>query len=362
MKIPFIKKNILLSDFIFVISGIFIIIIILAEAYFQITDKINNIERANYFDRTVKLYRKHPLKQYSLNPESFRFLYKINKNGFRDIECNREIPKKHDTYRVFAVGSSTTFGIGNSGENTWPYLLEQKLNASNSGKKYEVINAGVIAYRSMHNLTDFVSNLIDYKPDALILYIGMNDIIEMTSPKFKSNYDHKSTVYWSEESFLDTVIGSVKKLLTYSRLYLKLCRRLNKNQLTLLDFANNANNEMFGSDNSISYLDNNIPCFERNLENMILLAKAKKIKIVNIKFVCSAEFNKQLKWHPEIFEQGALKINKILRDVSVKYNSEFIDFDFPQDVKYYFDVVHFNDEGNKMFANLLFESLKKIKF
>ena len=45
-----------------------------------------------------------------------------------------EKEKSHNTFRIFALGGSTTFGIGAEDDETWPVYLQQIMNEKNTGK------------------------------------------------------------------------------------------------------------------------------------------------------------------------------------------------------------------------------------
>ncbi len=51
-------------------------------------------------------------------------------------------PHAHE-YRVVTLGGSTTYGMGLEEEQTWPYLLQERLHAA-SGEAYEVLNLGYL--------------------------------------------------------------------------------------------------------------------------------------------------------------------------------------------------------------------------
>ena len=64
----------------------------------------------------------------------------LNSEGFRGVEFSQM--KEDNTIRIFAVGGSTTFGNGVSDENTYPVILQKKINSLNLEKNIEIINAG----------------------------------------------------------------------------------------------------------------------------------------------------------------------------------------------------------------------------
>jgi len=76
-------------------------------------------------------YRKtHPTRRYELKPyfvgKTYDANLSINSYGLRDFE--RPISKGDDAYRIAILGDSITFGIGVEMEQTFPKILEKKLN------------------------------------------------------------------------------------------------------------------------------------------------------------------------------------------------------------------------------------------
>jgi lysophospholipase L1-like esterase len=97
----------------------------------------------------------------------------INHQGFR----GREIPEdKGRTYRIVALGESTTFGLGVTADDVpWPELLEQIIqDRLKLPRPVEVINAGVPAYDLKNNLARFATDILPLKPDMIISYHGLN--------------------------------------------------------------------------------------------------------------------------------------------------------------------------------------------
>lgn len=107
-------------------------------------------------------------------PEPYTYDYfTINSLGFRNAEFN---PKdKNKKTRIFCIGESSTFGAESPDSQTWPARLGYYLQKSSPGK-YEVINAGFAAYYSLLYLNLIRYELINYKPDIIIIYAGVNDL------------------------------------------------------------------------------------------------------------------------------------------------------------------------------------------
>ena len=71
----------------------------------------------------------------------------LNSEGFRSPEFSKEKP--NDTYRVFILGGSTSFGAGVLDDQTFPYYLQTMYDNANLNFNVEIINAGWPGYSSI---------------------------------------------------------------------------------------------------------------------------------------------------------------------------------------------------------------------
>jgi len=106
-----------------------------------------------------------------------------NANANRPLVLpNRNVEKP----KIIAFGDSLTAGFGVAEKESYPYLLQQRLNSE--GYDYEVVNAGVSGDTSLGGAerSDWVLNRDDAK--ILILALGSNDLLRgMPVDKMKEN-------------------------------------------------------------------------------------------------------------------------------------------------------------------------------
>ena len=87
-----------------------------------------------------------------------------DEKGFRSLS---EIDYSNDTtFRIFAIGGSTTEEIFVDDKETWTSLLEIGLTSSQN-KTIEVVNTGVSGLRAQHHLAMMLETE-KYHPDAYI--------------------------------------------------------------------------------------------------------------------------------------------------------------------------------------------------
>lgn len=102
---------------------------------------------------------------------SFRF----NRLGYRGEDW-RETPTG-DAVRVLALGGSSTLGVTNPEDKTWPAILEKDLQGKLGGsRKVEVLNAGRNAEKLDQMITAFRETLYSLDPRLVIYYGGYNEV------------------------------------------------------------------------------------------------------------------------------------------------------------------------------------------
>jgi hypothetical protein len=119
----------------------------------------------------------------------------INSHGFRGKEFS--LSKPDDVIRVLTLGSSSTFGFFNKDDETYPYLLERRLNELCQGpKRFEVINfaipdSGVFEIRAM-----FMAEGLTLDPDVITFYEGRNDSARVLPTDFRQAGGNGTSTDW----------------------------------------------------------------------------------------------------------------------------------------------------------------------
>ena len=90
--------------------------------------------------------------------------------------------------KIIAFGDSLTAGFGLTESESYPYLLQKRLNEE--GYDYEVVNAGVSGDTSLGGLERADWVLGQENAEIVILELGANDLLRgMPVDKMKSNLD-----------------------------------------------------------------------------------------------------------------------------------------------------------------------------
>jgi tetratricopeptide (TPR) repeat protein len=85
--------------------------------------------------------------------------------------------KPEDTYRIFCLGGSTTYGRPYDDETSFCGWLRAFLPAFDGSRRWEVVNAGGISYAS-YRVARLMEELAQYEPDLFLVYSGHNEFLE----------------------------------------------------------------------------------------------------------------------------------------------------------------------------------------
>lgn len=104
---------------------------------------------------------------------------KVNRIGFTDHRELSAIDTSSETIRILALGDSFTEGMGAEYEESWPSVMEELLNSSESSNKFIVYNAGISGcdpFFSYQNLKFLFPHI---KPGIVILLMNTTDYTDV---------------------------------------------------------------------------------------------------------------------------------------------------------------------------------------
>ena len=138
--------------------------------------------------------------------------YTINSKGFR----GKEFKTFKEKYRIICFGGSSTIGLKSPDDQTYPAILEKKLN--NKSNKYEVLNFG-FGSKSLNFIKSlFFREAVNYKPDAISIYSNRNSIMYDSGKvdiQLVSNHKFLKSTFFLMENIMTYRLVSK----TYKRLY-----------------------------------------------------------------------------------------------------------------------------------------------
>ncbi|ALC15455.1 hypothetical protein DSOUD_0667 [Desulfuromonas soudanensis] len=131
-------------------------------------------------------------------------------------------PKPKRTFRIVALGGSTTYGRPYLGQTSFVAWLTQLLGRYDSSHRYEPLNLGGISYAS-YRVARVAEEMAGYEPDLFVLYAGHNEFLE-------------ARTFAGQKSELP-LLRKVRGVFHHSRLYSLLFRMLPKGQAAGEDAA-----------------------------------------------------------------------------------------------------------------------------
>lgn len=134
-----------------------------------------------------------------------RWTFHTNARGFNSADV--PLAKPAGTFRVVALGDSSTFGWGVDPQEAYARRLQEVLRSRHPAAAIEVVNLGVCGYSSLQGLVLLERTAASYQPDVVTLSYGSNDFSQVPEP-FDIALERNSG--WS---------GGVREWLQMSRAY-----------------------------------------------------------------------------------------------------------------------------------------------
>jgi len=150
---------------------------LLTLAGLELMLRLNNVSHI-----TPGYLKTNPVRRYELRPnfkgKTYEMPFLVNSNSLRDYD--REISQGNDTYRVAVYGDSLTMGIGVKMEETFPKILENKLN-QRSEIPIQVFNFGVNGYNTVMQKNYLFESYEKYKPHMAIIVLAVGNSAALTT-------------------------------------------------------------------------------------------------------------------------------------------------------------------------------------
>lgn len=290
-----------------------------------------------------------PFVEYGLSPD-----YRDhNALGYRGAEV--AIPKPEGTYRIVALGGSTTYGF--TGSNvTYPSALQAVLRERLPDMQIEVVNAGVASYTSFNSLSTFAYRVLELEPDLIIIYDNANDIFtRQVSPDCYRHLDPylglDPRVRLAVERQPELSSSTLYRFISISLGWQPDPSRL---ESFLIPIARDC---IPGGTPAENVVQNPPIYFERNIRSMIGVARAHDIDVMLATWAFQESSPLSYPWWVAAVEEH----NDIIRALAEEYDTLFIDYRplAPQDAASWTDYVHMSEVGSRhqaaAFADVLIE-------
>lgn len=287
-----------------------------------------------------------------------------NSLGFRGPEPPQNFK---DYITIITVGGSTTECFYLSDSCDWPSVMSSEL--SKNIKNIWVNNAGLdgnSTYGHIILLNDYLTNL---KPKYIFFLIGCNDIEAYSSNDFERSF-------WRGKSLRNIVYESevISLLNNLYRSFLAKRRMMNTGYINLEKGDSLVTISKLERYSLLEYQRPFMNSFEERLKKIINLCRTNKIEPIFItqpilfgfgidslsgkdlgKYKLAENLNGNLYW--SVIEG----YNNVTRIIGKENQVKVIDLSnlMPKNSLYYYDIVHFTNEGAKLVGSLLSHEFNK---
>lgn len=335
-------------------------------------------------------FKPHPDVMPGIHGKS-RFV--INSQGIRGEEFSPE-----QTYRILAIGGSTTECLFLDQSEAWPYLLQRTLDETTlNNQEVWVGNVGRSGQTTRHHILEMRYLLPQYpKVDAVVMLIGVNDLLVRLAQDVNYQPNFMDRVGSEEQLIPRTFSVYPEESLPFYKgtAIWRLARRVKSVGLSLFvqdetgtfqeddgaiyitwrEHRRNAS----ATRNTLPDLDSALDEYSRNINTIIDLAEKHSVRLILVTqpSIWNPDLSKEatnLLWmggisdyqremgheyySVEALEHGMKMYNEVLLEACQTRGVECINLAsiLPKDTTVFYDDVHFNESGSKKAADALAE-------
>jgi len=311
--------------------------------------------------------------------------YSTNSQGMR----GEDYPGEAFSYRILAMGGSTTLCYFLDDAKTWPALVQKTLDKTTDGRAVWIGNIGKNAMTTRHHALQMICFVPQYRCDAILLLVGINDLISRLSSPENYNSAFINDDRLRRETF--SVIPDRMIHPFYKRLGFWKLARQTKNYFSQhakeTDFRNELQKLRDYRRNSraiatLPDLSRALEEYARNLTEIIKLANQKNIRLILMTqpalwrndmtpeeqaalffgFIGDPHVAADRAYYsPEVLAEGMQRYNQKLLELGRQYGVECIDLaaKLPQNLHVMYDDCHFTEYGAQLVAAMVVDYLKK---
>jgi lysophospholipase L1-like esterase len=304
----------------------------------------------------------------------------VNASGFRGDPISEEKPA--GTFRIITLGGSTTLGVANLYEETYPFYLQQMLRERYPGVTIEVQNAGAAWYSTAHLLVNYELRVRRFEPDLIVVFEAINDLYRSFSPPwwasgpFRPDYAHFLGPYARLLGpDVDAISAAPRPQGDQWLLWRNLKRRFGNDPTPFDHHAANVARVTARLQARPVQTFRALPVFRRNYERLVrnMLADGHAVVVGSQPFLFAPDLSaadKALIYYPQIFcaedgyyptldsmTAGMRQFNAEARGVAEAAHVEFVDFEsaVPKTGEYFSDDVHLRAPANRILARIVFD-------
>ncbi len=335
----------------------------------------NKVHRS-FSERCIRL-REHELNRYEFvmpdneymkNTDGLiqkKYLFRVDENGF--IMPSR-INKDPDLTIVF-LGDSTIECLYVDEDNRFPYLVG-RLIENRTGLKVNSYNSGVSGSNSFHSIIVLLTKVIPLKPNIVIICHNINDLNFLLYEKNYWGQNPTRSIIFTRSSLRDT-LRKIKNFM-FPNLYRELANIFHFNIVNKIpdEFAHIRGQKItINREQLLSEFRKNLQifidiCRDRDTIPVLMtqenrfIDKPDPVVIALMKDMLNSSITYSA--YKEIYNL----FNQVIREKGEENNILVIDLakKVPQDKRCIYDVVHFNNNGSRLAANIIVKELEASGF
>jgi lysophospholipase L1-like esterase len=305
------------------------------------------------------------------NLEARQYRLRVDERGF--IYPSR-LYENADLDIVF-LGGSTTECLYVNEEDRFPYLVGRLLE-EDTGLRINSYNAGVSGNTSLHSINVLVNKILPMAPDVAVLMHNINDLqVLLVLQSYWNDNASRGPIQWFDDRRQEPrwylSLRKLKDILA-PHLYVLLRQTVNVGPFLQHDEFADVRGTRITVDQAAM-----LQAFSRNLQTFIDIARSNAIEPVLVtqasrfadppdEFIRQTMSQFTNDWGVEYAEYRELYnlFNEQIRTVAGANEVLLIDLakEIPQDRKYMYDAVHFNDVGSKEAARAIAGALGALGF
>lgn len=221
------KKKTLLFAAAAVLLSVALSIFVIGEFFFRLTHSFTPV-----INMGISMGRPDPVFHHLYPPDiqvkemfaGFPTSFSTNKEGLRGKDYPKDKPQ--GVYRILVLGDSFVFGTAVNDDQTFCRLLEDSLNAKAEGRRFEVLNCGVVSYSPILEYIILKRKLLDYSPDLVMLFYNFPDLQEDALYARHAVYDKNGEAIACNPFYIDNHPDYVLFLREHFRLFSYLYNKL----------------------------------------------------------------------------------------------------------------------------------------
>jgi len=253
-----------------------------------------------------------------------------------------------------------TFGTGYYRGESY-YRLPDYMNRI-VGTDYSFLTIGMGGWTSMNIIFHLYTNVLEFKPKAIVFGFGLNDIVPCLAPGFKPDYSHHFRNLG--EAKMHRLIRDVLPKIRFWHLYeflLSLYFGKGNIRYDLLRFIRKSKPDFNSSFNGLRVE-------KRNIKSMIGICKQHDIFVILTTYLYYLYDEVKNKPTYQKFKEGVDIENSNIRQIANECNTYLIDIekDFPYERECFLDTTHLSPVGIKKYAEIFIpqfnECIKLNKF